>query len=187
VHGLAEPVRRLRRDNQGRILVVVKSESENTLQVGRSTRIEVWNAEEWQEQNSWRIPGVRLACAVSPDGRWLATGRRFGGFQVWNLTGRCETNSVSVAAGTVTDLAFSPDSRRLATASAGEEAIKLWDVSTWQELITLERKGETLNQLSFSADGHQLTARNLQGNLLFWRVPSLAEIAQRENQQAGAK
>jgi WD40 repeat protein len=78
-------------------------------------------------------------------------------------------------------LAFSPDSQRLATAGESAEAIKLWDVATWQELITLPLEGEELSQLFFSADGHQLAALNSRGDVLFWRVPSFAEIAQREN------
>jgi len=198
--------------------MVVKSASEYTVQVGRSSWIEVWNVAEWREMKSWRVPGVRLACAVSPDGRWSATGHRYGPVQLWNLSDRSETNWVSFPAGTITDLEFSPDDRflaasneegtikvwdthtfrewpelrahlgavntlaftqdgrRLATAGDGEEAVKLWDVATWQELITLERAGERLRQIAFSADGGQLTARNSQGDILLWRVPSFAEI-----------
>ena len=81
-------------------------------------------------------------------------------------------------------LTFSPDSRRLATAGDGEEALKLWDVATWQELITLERQGETLNQIAFSADGNQLAAGNSKGDVLFWRVPSLGEIEAAEKAKA---
>jgi WD40 repeat protein len=73
-------------------------------------------------------------------------------------------------------LVFSPDSRRLATAGENEEAVKIWDVATWQELVTLGRPGEIIWQLAFSADGNQLSARNSRGDALFWRVPSWTAV-----------
>ena len=77
-------------------------------------------------------------------------------------------------------LAFSLDNRRLATGGDGDEAVKLWTAATGQELITLERPGENLRQLAFSADGNQLIARNSQGDVLIWHVPSFAEIDEQE-------
>ena len=81
-------------------------------------------------------------------------------------------------------LVFSPDSRRLATASEGEEAIRLWDVATWQPLITLGRKGDTISRLAFTPDGNEIAAVNGQsrGEILRWRVSSLAEIEAKEKQ-----
>jgi len=82
-------------------------------------------------------------------------------------------------------LAFSTDSRRLATASEGDEAIRLWDVATWQPLITLERKGATISQLAFTPDGNEIAAVNGQAEaeILLWRVSSLAEIEAKETQE----
>ena len=77
--------------------------------------------------------------------------------------------------------------RLLATAADGDEAIKLWDVDTWPELITLPHRKLKLQALLFSPDGNQLAARTSQGDLLFWRAPSLSDIEQREAQQARAK
>jgi len=38
-------------------------------------------------------------------------------------------------------VAFSPDSRRLAAGSSGHESIRLWDVESKQELLTLDSPG----------------------------------------------
>jgi len=119
--------------------------------------------------------------AFSPDGRFLAAANEEGLVHVWELPALRAQPAFRAHRGAINGLAFSPHSQRLATAGEDEEAIKLWDVATWQELITLERPGETLRQISFSADGRQITALSVkanapQGDVLFWRVPSLAEI-----------
>jgi eukaryotic-like serine/threonine-protein kinase len=59
----------------------------------------------------------------------------------------------------VLSLAFSPDGRRLASASYSpdhaEAEVKLWDVSGGRELLTLPANGR--GRLAFSADGHRLS------------------------------
>jgi WD40 repeat protein len=219
------PVRRLRQDAQGRLLVV--GQWTEDLEGGFPCHIGVWTVAGWQPSRSWVIPGLDLEFAISPDGLRLATGHRYGPVQLRNLSGPSETNAVSLASGTVTDLAFSPDGcllaastqegdvhvweipslrqlpdtpahhrpmwaiafspdgRRLATAGEGREALKLWDVATWEDLITLERQDETLEQLAFSADGNQIAAANSQGDLLCWRVPSVDVLEAREDLRSG--
>ncbi len=128
---------------------------------------------------SGRITGV----AFSPDGRLLAAGTREGMVKVWRLPTLREVKQFPAHSGTASALnalVFSPDSRHLATAGENEEAVKIWEVDTWQELVTLDHPGEILWQLAFSTDGSQLSARNSQGDALFWHVPSWAEVAARE-------
>jgi WD40 repeat protein len=59
----------------------------------------------------------------------------------------------------VLSLAFSPDGRRLASASHSrdhaEAEVKLWDVSGGRELLTLPANGR--GRLAFSIDGHRLS------------------------------
>ena len=150
--------------------------------------VQVWDLKGLVATNAASFTaGTITDLAFSPDGRLLAASNEEGGVRVWEIPTLHELPPLRAHKRTVQTLAFSPDSRRLATAGDGDEAVKLWDVATWQELITLERLGESLRQLAFSADGCQLTARNSQRDVLAWRVPSVAEIAQRESQPAGTK
>ena len=83
-------------------------------------------------------------------------------------------------------LAFSPDSRRLGIASEGDEAIRLWDVATWQPLITLGRKGTVISQFVFTAQGKGIAAvsrREGKEEIILWQAPSLVEIEAKEKEK----
>ncbi|MBI4327574.1 MAG: WD40 repeat domain-containing protein, partial [Chloroflexi bacterium] len=145
--------------------------------------LQLWRLTGWPETNTLSCPGSICGVAFSPDGRLLAAATTQGAVKVWDVPARREAGEFRARSHALFALAFSPDSQRLATAGEGDEAIKLWDVATWQELITLERPGESLEQIAFSADGNELTARNSQGDVLIWRVPSLAEIEAKEKRE----
>lgn len=74
------------------------------------------------------------------------------------------------------DVAFSPDGERLASASAKNEAVKLWDVTSRHEVATLAGEGSLFERVQFSPDGTLLVAINSQGQAHLWRAPSLDEI-----------
>src|SRR5262249_8623666 len=59
--------------------------------------------------------------------------------------------------GGVLNVAFSPDGRRLASAStkAREEGVKVWDAATGEEVHAL-RGGSTRGRIAFSPDGMRL-------------------------------
>ena len=62
----------------------------------------------------------------------------------------------------------------------GSEAIKLWDVDSGQELLTLEGQQVHFWRLAFSPDGNVLVALQQDGVLHLWRAPSWEEIAAAE-------
>ena len=74
-------------------------------------------------------------------------------------------------------VAFSPDGRRLISSNGGREAIKLWDVGTRQELLTLAGTGSLLYEARWSPDGDVILAG---APWQSWRAPSWEEIAAAE-------
>ena len=74
-------------------------------------------------------------------------------------------------------IAFSADGRRLISASGGREAVKLWDVGTQQELLTLSGTGSALDAARWSTDGDVILAGP---PWQAWRAPTWEEIAAAE-------
>jgi WD40 repeat protein/tetratricopeptide (TPR) repeat protein len=77
--------------------------------------------------------------AVSPDGRWLATGNHVLGAQVWRIADGTKAAELPIESSAT--VFFSPDGKWLAAAS------RLWEVGTWREA---RRIG---GAMAFSPDG----------------------------------
>jgi WD40 repeat protein/Flp pilus assembly protein TadD len=110
--------------------------------------------------------------AFSPDGRWLAAAGDY--VRVWDaLTGQ-EVQTLRGHLGWVGSLAFSPDSRRLASGGV-DGSVKLWDVPTGYEPLGFAGFPGPVTSLAFSPNGRYLAAvsrnaneRDLTGELRVW-------------------
>jgi WD40 repeat protein len=93
-------------------------------------------------------PGLERV-ALSPDGRWLATGTWRGtGVKIWDAqSGELER---SLAVEDSADVVFSPDGKRLVTSSGNE--FSFWDVGTWNKVLSVAREnaGGMPGKLAFS-------------------------------------
>ena len=128
------------------------------------------------------VSGERKA-AFSPDGRWLA-------FPSRNDSGRGEEIVIREAANgrerhrlsghetVILALAFSSDNRWLASGSADGRtgAIKLWDLTTRQEVRTLLGHQERIWALAFSPDGRWLASGSFDDTVKLWEVATGREV-----------
>lgn len=96
--------------------------------------------------------GVR-AVALTPDGRWLATGDTDGNVQIWNVTGGKPLIRVSHLE-QVGGVAFSPDWRRFATGSSDRTA-RIWDAYTGEQKALLAHDYD-VRAVAFSPEGRLL-------------------------------
>jgi WD40 repeat protein/serine/threonine protein kinase len=66
----------------------------------------------------------------------------------------------------VHSVAFSPDRKRLASAS--DRTVRIWDAATGQELLTLRGHTNDINGVAYSPDGRSLTSVSVDGTVYAW-------------------
>jgi WD40 repeat protein len=126
------------------------------------------------------------AVVFSPDGRRLASTSLDGTVKLQDLFAPREVATLRGHTGGVGGAALSPDGRRLATGGdASKDAVRLWDLTTQRELLSLRGEGEALfEHVAFSPDGSTLMATSFAGIAHLWRAMSWAEIEAAEKGQA---
>jgi WD40 repeat protein len=114
--------------------------------------------------------------AWSPDGRYLAVGRSFDEVvaTIWELDNVTQVNSVVDEGTCVTgDLAWSPTGDRLLTsrwqpALPECDAIKVWDLKTGSEVLTLDGHADPPGSVDWSPDGATLVSAGDDGTARIW-------------------
>gem|GEM_PF-5242748 len=126
-----------------------------------------------------RAPGGFFdnALAVSPDGGLASAFERGGQVLLLDPAMGKLIDSLHGHRITAIGSAFSPDGRRLFSIHGGQEAVRLWDVGTRQELLTLTGMDSPLHGARWSADGDVILAGP---PWQAWTAPSWKEIAAAE-------
>jgi WD40 repeat protein/serine/threonine protein kinase len=137
--------------------------------------------------------GWITSVAFSPDGQRLAAGSWDRTAIIWDARGEQEPVTIRAhprglsevvlkrTAGGVSDVAFSPDGQRLATASGtwlsrGDGSAKVWDANTGHELLSLKGYTGPATSVAFSLDGQRLATGSEDGTAKIWDAKSGDEI-----------
>jgi len=94
--------------------------------------------------------------AVSPDGSLAATGHSENIIRLTDTASGQVIRTITAHTGdppNVRDVAFSPDGHRLLSGGGGDDALRMWDVETGQELLKLENFESDVCSVAFSPDG----------------------------------
>ena len=107
-------------------------------------------------------------CAVSRDGRWVATGGdNPGNTAIWHaMTGKL-AHKLDSHKHSIHSLAFSPDSKLLITASADHTA-RIWDVSSGRELQILTGHEGPVVDAAFSPDSRRVVTASSDSTARVW-------------------
>jgi len=105
--------------------------------------------------------------AFSPDGTMLAAGGNQGAI-IWNVITKNIVTKIEVPGRDVDLIAFSPDSKKIATSNHWGN-ILLWDVQSGAAISKLVTSDNSTRAISFSPDGKELTAVGDKG-IHVWNV-----------------
>jgi WD40 repeat protein/serine/threonine protein kinase len=144
--------------------------------------VKTWELATGREVWSDVLAGSRVESMVfSRDGRRLAVATRWLGLPITERNdvrildaenGHEATPRLSTAS--VWSVAFSPDGRRLATGGWGA-TVKIWDLQSGQELLTLKGHKAPVNRLRFTSDGYRLISASTDMTVRIWDATPLPE------------
>jgi WD40 repeat protein len=98
--------------------------------------------------------------------------------RLWDVkTGR-ELHELSGHVNTITDLAFSPTGKRLATCGGRPGHVIVWDVELGKRVVEQFPDDRQAESVAFSPDGHAMVTAAPDGTVSIWRTGTWQRIAQ---------
>ena len=137
--------------------------------------LQTWNAETRQPLATNSFPRRSLfALAFQPDGGALATGGDMQAVHFWDATRLTHSGQLPEQRANVTQLAWSPRGRTLASASL-DGAVRLWHVPTSRRLLDLWQRpagsNDRITGMTFSPAGDWLALTDSRRQLHLWHAP----------------
>ena len=105
---------------------------------------------------------------ISPDGKLAAITDSTGKTAIWDLATGKQITRLEITADRVNMMAYSADSKRLAT--AGYYSITIWDVNTGKSLAVIHRDATSTSLISFSPSGEKLISCSDSNHAVLWNL-----------------
>ena len=154
------------------VRAVATSPNGHWLASGDDVGLRLWQWETGVCKQIHSEPAGVTVIAFSPDSRWLVGGGD-AAMRAWLLDSqdalpqRFEGHHGPIAA-----LAISPDGQTLVSSSR-DRTLRLWELSTGQELRSLDMQTGQAHSLAIRADGQCLLMASNDGSVHWWRFPAM--------------
>jgi WD40 repeat protein/CHAT domain-containing protein len=119
--------------------------------------------------------GAVNTVVFSPNGKWLATGSEDRTVRIWEVATGQEVAHMGQESQWF-QVAFSPDSRWLATTGGSKWTVQIWEATTGQ-LVTQMAHESAVPALAFSPDGKWLATGSWDGTARVWETTTGREVA----------
>jgi len=145
----------------------------------------------WTAQPLWPLPdqssdqGIRVlaghtggvaAVAVSPDGRWLASGSDDRTVRICDTASGQQRAVLAGHTSRMTVVAISPDGTWLASGS-DDRTVRIWDAASWQQRAVLSGHTGGVTVVAASPDGRWLASGSTDGTVRVWDAASWQQRA----------
>jgi WD40 repeat protein len=130
--------------------------------------VTLWNADTGQAIRSFPISGDILV--FSPDRKHLAFVSSQRDVQVWDISRAERQVTLATPGSDIKLLRFSPDGSQLALAGAeqADQLVKVWDVASGKQLVTLRGHTGPVWDVAFTSDNQRLASASDDGTVKLW-------------------
>jgi WD40 repeat protein len=172
--------------NFGGVKSITFSPKGTPLVTGHSSgKIVLWRALEGTEFRKLSAPDVINCVTLSPDGTLVASANRNRtvtvwdiktGKKLWNLKEHLHTPGLAMSTlNKVNAVAFSADSSRIVS-GAFDRTLKVWDITSGSELITLTGHRSSVNSVAVSRNGDLIVSGSSDMTVKVWDAKNGTEL-----------
>jgi WD40 repeat protein/serine/threonine protein kinase len=138
--------------------------------------ITIWNVDTGALVTEVVHPGAVTEGAWSPDDRLLASGHEDGTVTLCATQTGAPVVSLHAHGNAIYDLAWSPDSTRIATSSESDFYVNVWDVASQQKVLGPLRHSHGITSIAWEPNGQRIASGGFDQALKLWDATTGREI-----------